>query len=201
MARGAGVGFAPLLAFLIPTPGIPTGPVGADVPDPAQTCCASAPASLLLAGTSILGVPPQNASLGASRVGAGFAEGARSSGCRVCLAGAGFALVQLRFSPAPPAAGLAVSDGDQRDLLLAMKTAPFPCEPAGPSAPAAPRPEDSASGDGGGGPQLGAQDRGDAGTRGGWAGTGGKRRFGGGGGLVMDFKVVFPSTSPALFQK
>lgn len=86
----------------------------------------------------------------------------------VCLlTGAGFALAQLRLSPAPPALGLSVSDGDRRDLLLAMKTAPFPCEPAVPSAPAAPRPKDAASGDGCGEPQLGVQERGDVGTRGG----------------------------------
>lgn len=35
LAHGAGAGFAPLPALLIPTPGIPAGPVGADVPEPA----------------------------------------------------------------------------------------------------------------------------------------------------------------------
>lgn len=95
----------------------------------------------------------------------GWQKGPGAAVAGVCLAGAGFALVQLRFSPAPP--GLCVSDGDQKDLLLAVKTAPFPREPAVPSAPTVPLPKDAASGDGRGEPQLGAQERGDTGTRGG----------------------------------
>lgn len=50
-----------------------------------QTRCASAPASLALAGTSPAvwgGVHPPNTGLGMSRIGAGLAEGAGSSGCR-----------------------------------------------------------------------------------------------------------------------
>lgn len=169
-----------------------------------QTGCALAPAPPALAGTSprFGGVLPQIPAV----AGAGSVPGSRrergAAVAGVCLAGAGFALVQLRFSPAPPAPGLSVSDGDQRDLLLAMKTAPFPCEPAVPSAPTAPHPKDAARLQGT--PIRGARERGGGDTgRAGLIplGTGGKGRFGGGGGLVMDFRIIFPSSSPTLFQK
>ena len=171
MAHGAGAGFAPLSALLVPTPGIPAGLVGEDMPEPAANLL-----RWLRLHWRWREPPP--------RLG-GFSPKCRPwrEPCRcqvhggrreqrlqgVCLARVGFALVQLRFSPAPPAPGLSVSDGDQRGLLLAVRTALFPCEPAVPSAPAAPRPKDAASGDGCREPQLGAQERGDVGTRRGWA--------------------------------
>lgn len=167
MACGTGAGFAPLSALLIPTPGIPVGPVGADVPEPAANLLRWLRLRWREPPRVWEFLPQMPPMAGAKSVpGSRREPGAVFAG--VCLlAGVGFALAQLRLSPAPPALGLSVSDGDRRDLLLAMKTAPFPCEPAVPSAPAAPRPKDAASGDGCGEPQLGVQERGDVGTRGG----------------------------------
>lgn len=183
------------LGLFSPSTVIPTGLVGVDMLEQLQTCCLGSGS----AGGNlpwIWGFPPPSAIRGGSRVGAGFPEGAGSIGCRsrwgwfcTCLA---------QVQPSSPSPGLSVSDADQRDLLLAMKTAPFPCRAASPQLPLTPKvlPAGTARGTG-----EGTWGHGD-----GWAdlipsGTGGQTRFGGGGGLAMDFRVIFPSPSPTLFQK
>jgi len=133
-ALGAGAGSAPLSPSLVPSPGMAAGPMGTGEPEPGVDPRRMAPAPLALLGTH----PVVGGSCPKCRPRQG-PVGAGSGVCRAPSCWGWFALVQLQFSPAPPAPGLSVSDGERRGLLPAMKTAPCPCQPAMPQLPPAPR--------------------------------------------------------------
>lgn len=117
----------------------------------AGACCKPAVLALapLLWG---FGVPPPSANPGGSQGSSGFTEGSRSSDFRGFLSHWDFALVQLRDSA--QLLGLSVSDGDQQDLLLPVKTAPFLCKPVCPR-PSCPSLQGPACGDTVGTPRAG----------------------------------------------
>lgn len=114
------------LSFACPHPRNPHMPTGASVLDLLPTCCLG-PGSTALGG---LGFLPQLPAMVGAREVLGSQRDPEAVFLGVCLTG----ILHWCSSGSAQLSGLSVSDGNQQDLLLPVKTAQFLCKPVFPQA-------------------------------------------------------------------
>lgn len=151
------------LSFACPHPRNPHRPAGADVLEPAANLLPW----LWLHWFGGFGVLPQVPTMVGAREVLGSQRDLKAGVLGVCVNG----ILHWCSSGSAQLLGLSVSDGDQQDLLLPVKTVPFLCKPVSPQPQLSLTARTCLWGHCGEPqsrePQLGAQDRGDVGTQGG----------------------------------